>query len=289
MHPALPSPRRIGALAVLLGLAMALAACMLSPGKFMAELDLRKAGTFRFSYTGEIHVLALSKLAEAMGRGGSASDTFSPKPCFESDGGGAERKCSAQELASQKADWEEARSQTARSRAREAESLKAMFGGIDPASPRAAEELAARLRRQAGWRRVTHRGDGLFDVEFVIEGRIDHDFTFPTIERFPSANPFVQVIRRTDGTVRVDAPGFAPMASGEPYRGWMQAAALSEGNQRGPQLPEMDGTFAITTDGDVLANNTDEGPQPGTTGKRLEWKVSGRSPAAPTALLRLSN
>jgi hypothetical protein len=278
--------RRSAAWGLLLALGLTLAACMLAPGKFAAELDLRKTGMFRFSYTGEIHVLALSKLAEAMNRG-NAEGPFTPKPCLEPDGGGTTRKCSAEELAGQKREWEQQQRSAAQRRTRDNESMKAMFGGIDPTSPRAAEELAARLRRQAGWRRVVHRGDGLFDVDFVIEGRLDHDFTFPTIERFPSANPFVQVMRRADGTLRIDAPGFAPAAAGEPYRGWMQAAALSEGTQRAPQLPEVDGTFAIVTDAEVLANNTDEGPQSITTGKRLEWKVNARSQAAPTALIRL--
>lgn len=288
MQPGMPPARRIGAAALAAMLALALAACMLAPGKFAAELDLRRAGTFRFSYSGEIHVLALSKLAEAMNRSSAVSETFTPQPCLESDGGGAARKCTSEELAEQKRDWEEQRSSAAQRRTREAESMKAMFGGIDPTNPRAAEELAARLRRQAGWRKVVHRGDGLFDVEFVAEGRIDHDFTFPTIERFPATNPFVQVLRRADGSVRIDAPGFAPAAAGEPWRGWMQAAALSEGNQRAPQLPEMDGTFAVTTDGEVLANNTEEGPQANAAGQRLEWRVSQRSQAAPTALVRLT-
>ena len=44
--------------------AFALAACIVSPGKFEATLDLRRDGTFSFSYSGEIYLLALSKLAE---------------------------------------------------------------------------------------------------------------------------------------------------------------------------------------------------------------------------------
>ncbi len=287
MQRAEPGGRRLGALALIVALAAALGACMLSPGKFSAQLDMRKSGDFRFSYTGEIHVLALSKLAESMhGKAGEVV-TFNSRPCFSGDGD-TERVCTSEEIAEQKKDWDEQQRATGQRKTREIESMKAMFGGIDPADPRAAEELATRLRRQAGWRRVVHRGEGLFDVEFVIEGRLDHDFTFPTIERFPSANPFVQIMRRADGTVRIDAPGFAPAAAGEPYRGWMQAAAVSEGSQRAPRLPEMDGTFVMTTDAEVLANNTDLGPQPFTTGQRLEWKVNSRSQAAPTALIRLA-
>lgn len=266
---------------------MALGACMLSPGKFISELDVRKSGAFRFSYTGEIHVLALSKLAESMNGKAGEVVTFTSRPCSSGEGD-KERVCTTEEIADQKKEWEEQQRVVTQRQRQEVESMKAMFGGIDPTDPRAAEELATRLRRQAGWRRVVHRGEGLFDIEFVIEGRLDHDFSFPTIERFPSANPFVQVVRRADGTVRIDAPGFAPAAAGEPYRGWMQAAAVSEGNQRAPRLPDMDGTFVITTDADVLANNTDLGPQKLSNGQRLDWKVTIRSLAAPTALLRLT-
>lgn len=285
MTIAMANGRRIGALALLAALGLALASCMLAPGKFVAELDIRKEGTFRFSYTGEIHVLALSKLADTM-RPGSSDDTFTPQTCNSDDG--AQRSCSASEMAEQKREWQQTRDAGTARRNRDTASMKAMFGGIDPGDPRAAEELAGRLRRQAGWRKVVHRGDGLYDVEFSIAGRMDHDFTFPTVERFPAANPFVQAMLRGDGTLRIDAPGFAPAAAGEPYRGWMQAAALGEGAQRGPQLPAMDGTFILTTDAALLANNTDAGPQPFTTGQRLEWRVNARSPAAPTALLRLA-
>ena len=56
-----------------------------------------------------------------------------------------------------------------------------------------------------------------------------------------------------------------------------------------PDLPQLDGTFTFTTDAEVLANNTDEGPQPAPNGKKLEWKVTQRTAAAPTALVKLAN
>lgn len=158
---------------------------------------------------------------------------------------------------------------------------------LTPASPRAAEEFAQRLRRQNGWRKVDYKGDGLFDVDFAISGQLDHDFTFPTIERFPMANAFIQVVLRNDGTVRVDAPGFGPASGGEPFKGLMQAMPLGKESAAPPGLPVIDGRFALRTDGAVLANNTDEGPQPDPAGQQLLWAVNLRSPAAPTALIRL--
>jgi hypothetical protein len=54
-----------------------------------------------------------------------------------------------------------------------------------------------------------------------------------------------------------------------------------------PNVPDIDGTFRIVTDGDILANNTDEGPQAGPGGKVLQWRITKRTTAAPMALVRL--
>ena len=264
---------------VLALLSLLLASCLFMPGKFTSSLDIRRDGRFSFAYTGEIHMLALSKMASET----DAEKTFSPEKCYKDDGI-EERPCTAQDIAEQKKNWQEERERSAEKRRQDAESMKAMLGGIDPSNPRAAEELAQRLRRQAGWRRVIYKGDGLFDVDFYLNGRLDHDFTFPTIERFPMANAFVQVSLRNDGTVRVDAPGFAPGSGGEPLRGMMQGVSPKQDSA----TPEVDGHFTIRTDGAILANNTDEGPQPDSTGQKLDWPVNLRTPAAPTALIRLA-
>lgn len=274
------TPRAGGIMLALLSLL--LAACLWAPGKFTSALDIRKDGRFAFSYTGEIHMLALSKMLSDMDA--DARKTFRAEPCHKDDGF-EERPCTEGEIANQKQSWQDERTRSAAKRRQDAESMKAILGGIDPSNPRAAEEIATRLRRQTGWKRVTYKGDGLFDVDFAIAGRLDHDFTFPTIERFPMANAFVQVALRSDGTVRIDAPGFAAASGGEPYRSMMQGMAAKEG---APTSPQVDGQFTITTDGAILANNTDEGPQAGTAGHRLTWAVNLRTPAAPTALIRLA-
>ncbi|MET0180425.1 MAG: hypothetical protein ABW194_08085, partial [Novosphingobium sp.] len=103
-------------------------------------------------------------------------------------------------------------------------------------------------------------------------------------ERMPVVSPFVTAIRRTDGSVRIEAPGFAASSGSQPMLGMAEAMTKSGGPEG---LPELDGTFAVITDGEVLANNTDEGPKPGPGGKRLDWKVSARTAAAPSALVKL--
>lgn len=270
-----------GLLVVVLGLAVS--ACLLTPGKFASSLDLRRDGRFTFAYTGEISLLALSKLAQ-MGE----KKSFEPQACH--DDLMNDRKCTAAEIATQRKAWDEERRADSEKRRKDAEQMKAVLGGIDPSSPQAAEEFAARLRRQAGWKSVIHKGDGLFVVDFALSGRLDHDFAFPTVERFPMANSFIQLSRRGDGTVRMDAPGLAGgMGGGNPFAAMMGAGLAAESGKQGQMpMPMPDGTFTLTTDGAILANNTDEGPQPDPSGQRLTWTVNVRSAAAPTALVKLA-
>ena len=283
--------KRIGAIGAVVAMAMLVSACLLSPGKFVSTLDIRKDGRFTYAYKGEIYLLALSKLAQDA----EAAKEFTAEDCHEENGD--VRKCTADELAEQKSNWEESRKASADKAKRDADQMKAMLGGIDPSSPQAAEELAARLRRQAGWRSVVHKGEGLFEVDFQLSGRLDHDFAFPTIERFPMANAFVQLSRRNDGTIRMDAPGFAPSGGNSPLTQMFQSGMMSDGKGDGaegaekgdmPRFPQLDGDFTLTTDGTILANNTDEGPQAIPAGQRLNWKVNPRTTAAPTALVRIT-
>ena len=268
-----------GALAVVASLA--LSACIISPGTFEATLNLRRDGRFTFSYNGQIYLLALSKLTE-MGQTAEGNEDFVATPCWDDDFN--ERECTEAEIAEQRETWEAGAEERKARAEREAESMRQLFGGIDPADPAAAEELAERLRRQEGWKRVEYRGDGLFEVEFSISSTMGHDFVFPTFERFPMVNSFVLANARQGGTVRVEAPGFAAQSGGSSFPGMMAGAENPLG-----QIPEMDGTFRIVTDGQILANNTDEGPQATPEGQMLEWRVNKRTAAPPMALIQLGS
>jgi hypothetical protein len=288
------SIRRFGATAMVIALGLLVSACLISPGKFTSALDLRKDGRFSYSYTGEIYMLGLSKLAELGGKTGTAG-TFEPSTCYKEGDSMDERECTKGELAKQRSDWDEGQKSRTERGKKDAEMMRAMLGGIDPTSPKAAEEFADRLRKQSGWKSVTYKGDGLFEVDFAIAGRIDHDFIFPTIERFPMANAFLTLNRRADGTIRMDAPGFGAGSNGGGMSNFAQLAAMGSamGSDKKedamPKFPALDGTLVLTTDGAILANNTDEGPAPFTTGQLLEWKISPRTAAAPTALVRLGS
>lgn len=286
---------RASRLLIVAALAAMLAGCLLSPGRFTSAMDIRRDGRFSYSYDGQIYLLALSKLAE-MGARAEAKEEFVQQPCYaeeQDDAAIDERECTAEEIAGQKREWEEGRAQREEKAKREAEMMRAMLGGIDPGDPAAAQELASRLRRQQGWEKVDYKGDGLFEVRFRMSGRLDHDFLFPTMERFPMSNFFVLANRRAGGTVRIDAPGFAAQSGSSPFWGMMSgmagvmAAAEAKKDDKPAPLPELEGSFTLTTDGEILANNTDEGPQPDAAGRKLTWTISKRTQAAPTALIRL--
>jgi hypothetical protein len=292
----MPSTARRLAATLVAAATLLLSGCFVSPGSFTSAIDLRRDGRFSYSYTGEIYLLGLSKLAE-MGSKMQEQSKWKPSPCFKEGASLDERPCTPDELDQQKADWAVDQKSSAERRKRDASMMTAMLGGIDPTSPRAADELAARLRRQAGWRSVVYKGDGLFAVDFAIAGHLDYDFQFPTMEGFPMANVFVVLNKRADGAVRLDAPAFGQPAQGNPLANMGQFAAMGAAvgaGQEGkdgarPNLPEFNGTLVLTTDGTILANNTDEGPQadPANGLTRLDWKVDVRTTAAPTALIKL--
>lgn len=281
------SLRRVAAVGLAAALSLLLSACLVTPGKFAAVLDLRKDGRFTYTYKGEIFVLGLSELMKAANE--MDNKPFEPSICYDDDDMTKERPCTKEEIADQKKTWDEGATERAAKAKKDQDMAKAMLGGLDPTDPKAAEELASRLRRQYGWNSVTYKGNGLYDVDFRISGSLTHDFAFPTFEKMPQIVPFFVINRRSDGTARVDSPALGnddnSMSS---MAGFGAMAAADKGMTDMPGLPQMDGTFTLTTDGTILANNTDEGPKADPAGKRLEWKITPREKAGPMALIGLA-
>lgn len=274
-------------------LSLALAGCLIIPGTFAAQLELIDEDRFTFSYHGEIHFLGLSNLAQME----AAADEFEAERCYD-DSGFEERTCTETERAQQRVQWEAGAKARAAEAKREAQAMAAMMGGVDPTDPEAVEDLRELLLRQRGWQRVEHKGDGVFDVRYSISGTLGHDFLFPMIEGFPVTNSFVQVHLRKDGLVRIDAPGFSPQNESNPMAEMMGGmvglaglAAMEAGDGDGadmPELPVMEGTFAIVTDGAIRANNTDKGAEPVAKGQKLVWDITPRTKTAPTALIDMT-
>lgn len=293
---------RLRGAALLAGFALALSGCFMSPGKFTSELALTGPDSFTFSYDGEIFFLGLSKLAQ-MGAG--MEESFTLSECYD-DETFESRDCTPEEESEQRAEWEAGAAERIEKKKNDAKQMAAMMGGIDPSDPKAADELVKLLQRQKGWERAIHKGDGLFDVSYRVSGTLGHDFLFPMIEGFPPTNPFVQMIQRKGGQVRINAPGFAAQ-SGDAGMGGMGAmmgmgslaglAAMGAADemkdndgdaQAIPGVPVIDGTFTVRAAAGmrILANNTDEGPEMATDGSEvLTWQISPRTPQAPTALI----
>ena len=285
--------RAAAAVALATAATLALTACIVAPGTFQSTLDLRRDGRFTFTYQGEIYLLALSQLTE-MANEAEAAEEFAEQPCYD-DEDFEERPCTEEEQADQRREWDEQVAARKSSAERDSAAMQAMLGGIDPSDPQAAEELAERLRRQEGWKRVDYRGDGLFEVEFSLTSRIGHDFSFPTFERFPMSNSFVVANLRQGNSVRIEAPGFAVQGGGgNPLQGMMTgmagvfgAASAGQPDADNPKMPETKGTFRVVTDGRILSNNTDQGPTDDADGQVLEWEINRRTQAPPMALIQL--
>lgn len=211
---------------------LSLTACYLLPGKFAATLDIRRDGHFTYSYKGEILMLGLTKLVQVALAAANETKPFEAMPCFKDDGV-TERECTKQEAADQKTAWETEKAEKAEKAKRLNETLTKAFGGIDPNDPKAAEELAARLRGQAGWNAVTYRGNGIYDVDFMVSGTLDRDLTFPSIERLPAVLPFLAINRRTNGEVRIDLPIMQYSSLGTPMGNAGQVFAQTIGMNKG--------------------------------------------------------
>lgn len=289
--------KRLTAASLLAALSVVLSGCFIMPGKFTSELVLKQGNEFAFTYDGEIHFLGLSKLAQMS----SAAETFEAK-CYDEDS--FSRECSQREVEEQRADWNADAQDRALQAEKQAQQMAAMMGGIDPNDPDAAFKLEQLLLRHKGWNEVIHLGDGKFDVDYAIEGEMSHDMMFPVIEGFARNTIFVEAIVRKDGVVRVNAPGFAPPTEssmmGSMMGGMAGLSGLAMLGQDGmseampdtpPGFPVVDGTFSVVTDGQILANNTDEGASAeGADGsmQRLSWDINPQRKSAPTALVKLA-
>ena len=250
-----------------------LTACLWGPGKFASDLTLRKDGSFVLDYRGEI-VLQTPPDDQR-----NAPWTDDMAACGTS--GGKEMHstpCTREQIATQKKGYEE----TMARKRKENEEMAKAFGlpGLDDASNRA---FAAKLMKYAGWRSVTYRGKGVFDVDYHFEGRATQDFLFPALPDNDMIIPFIAIRRRGDGTVLVTAPAFTGGSGPLAARAGQTAAA---GMKDGPSS-RAEGRFTIVTDGEILTNNSEDGATAHPAGRQLRWDVTPTSNKIPETLIRL--
>jgi hypothetical protein len=240
-----------------------LTGCLWGPGKFNSDLTLRKDGSFVLDYRGELVLQVPEDQSTQPWTNAKAKCTEGAKP----------RPCTASEIADQKAEYEKKLQDSAQ--------MAKMFGlpGLDDASNRV---FAAKLMKYAGWRSVIYRGKGVFDVDYHMEGRATQDFLFPALPDNNMLIPFIALRRRADGSVLVTAPAFTGGA------GPMSGAAAGAGEMaKGGPVSRAEGRFTVVTDGEILTNNSEDGPAPHALGRQLHWDVTSASTKIPEALIRL--
>lgn len=274
-----------------------LTGCLWGPGKFTSNLALNKSGTFILDYRGEI-VLQLPDKDPA------------PEPwkdnmarCFESgepelvdpsmaammaesvddeDEEEGTRPCTAAEIAKLKSQYEKETAEKAAKKRQENEQMAKMFGlpGSDDESNR---RFAATLMKYAGWRWVSYRGKGVFDVDYHFEGRLTQDFAFPMMPESDMMIPFIMLRRRADGSISMTAPALTGGAG--PFSARAKAMGLPDKSD-GP-ASQAAGRFTVTTDGEILTNNSEDGPVAATGGRQVHWDVGPGLAKVPEMLVRL--
>ena len=279
-------------------LPLALTGCLWGPGKFTSDLSLRKNGTFVLDYRGEIMIQMPDDkrppapwnqnmaVCYADGRTkveeGSVLVALEPPGDDGAEESDEERQCTANELARLKAEYEKQAAEKAVEQRKEADQMAKMFGipGTDDESNK---RFAANLMKYAGWRSVTYKGKGLFDVDYHFEGRLTQDYAFPMMPDSDLLIPFIMLRRRADGSVMVTAPA---LTGGKgPFGARAKAMGLPDKGSDGPSS-RAEGRFTVVTDGEILTNNSEDGPAPHAAGRQVHWDVGLGSEKVPEMLVR---
>jgi hypothetical protein len=290
-------------LVVVLIAPLLLASCFLAPGAFTSSLDIRRNGDFTFAYKGEIVFLNPNDLdgrktkvwddrfAKCFTSGRTYTDEYvsetTTEPLAEDTTADEKpRPCTRAEIGALRKEFDEGQAANAAKKAKDAEEMAAVFG-LNPMDEVSARKIAAEMMKYQGWKAVTFKGKGVYEVDYQIAGRIGHDFIFPLFPQGDVLIPFVTIRNRGDGAVLVSAPALsgggglkglssrAKMLGASPTRDMPQSSVMTKGR------------FTVTTDGEILTNNTADGPAAVPTGRQLAWDVDAASDKIPEALIRL--
>jgi len=279
-------------LMAVLFLPLALTSCFLIPGAFTSNLDLRKDGNFTFAYQGEIIFQSPDEMmkdgktdvwtddkANCSGPIQGAKQNGDEEAVSEED-----RPCTKAEMAEKKKAWEAEQKASADKKLKDSQQFAALFG-YSPLDDAANQKFAAQLMRYDGWKSVVYKGKGVFQVDYRITGKLGYDFIFATFPQGDFIIPFVQLRKRDQEAVAVSAPALI----GGGLRGMaakMKAIGAPDAKDV-PQSTRTRGTLTVTTDGEILTNNTENGPINVANGRALSWSIDSSSEKVPEALVRL--
>jgi hypothetical protein len=205
----------------------------------------------------------------------AAADTPDPLYSYE------RQLCNEEQLIERKKQQEDRYQNRLATHKKRIEALNPLFGGALPGDDASMEKLAAKLENYAGWDSVTYTGNDVFQVSYNAEGLVSNGFTFPILADAAAILPFVQILPHKDGTYEVIAPGYGGSSSVVTLASLDRGASASLAKQ---DIVTSKGTFTLTTDSDVLANNSQKGLRTEFGRKVIEWDVR-EGFASPRALI----
>lgn len=204
----------------------------------------------------------------------------------------SERECTADETATQKKEWDEQQAASKKRDEETAKMAKMMLGGIDPKDPATITRFTKEVERMAAWHKVEHLGNGVFMIEYSTSGKLADDFAFPVIPRYALGEPMIHITRWDNGRVRVEAPAFKtdPQLSMMSLFGAGSMMGMMGGGsaEKMPEMMAIKGSFTLTTDAPILANNTEDGPEDAGGMQVLHWNIGPANHGAPMALLKIA-
>lgn len=230
-----------------------LASCVLVPGKFASTLDIRADRTFTFTYKGEVIGIDFAK-DFGKGLGDLGKDDGD-----KSDDGGDDTSNSAYLTP---AAWQK----------------NAPGAAADSDTDAKFRAIAAALSKEAGYRSVTYKGEGVFDVDYAITGKLSYNFVYPYNLDAEAVFPFVVIELRGNSNVRLKAPGFA---KDDDQSGGM-------GGDSSKAASRLDGIFTLTTDAEIVSQNNEDGATRLPDGRRqIQWHATPLTKDAPSVVLKL--
>lgn len=242
-------------LAAAILLPLMLTSCLFMPGKFESALTIHKDRSFTFTYKGEVVALDLDDAGKGL-VGNEVSD----------------------EAVANATVYDEATGKAVESDAPAAETPE------DAAKKKAEKdaqyrEVAAQLAKEAGYRTIEYRGDGVFYVDYEISGVLSHNFVYPYNLDTMMVFPWVSVELRGKDAVRVKATGFAKQD--------LSSMGVPSAPGGGKAQSKVNGTFTLTTDAAVVSQNNEEGVETVGSDTVITWRVTPATPDAPMAVLRV--
>lgn len=294
-----------------LAASLALSGCFLVPGKFGADVDIRKAGDFTVAYKGEIIFQMPDDMfgpkakpkvwddafATCYASGRTATDEYATAETKASireaeaednegrDDDSREVTCTTKQVAELRKSYEAEKAAAAAKKAKESEDMAQLFG-FSGSGDEANQKFAAALMKYEGWKNVTYKGKGTFDVDYRYSGKLTHDYVFPIFPKMDMIFPFIMIRKRADGAVTVTAPsliggGMKALAGRAKMLGDLSASKDM------PQSPQTQGILTVTTDGDILSNNSEDGPGADPKGKKVVWDVNPMTDRLPEMLIKI--